>query len=397
MTANTLLTPLMITRKALAVLHAKLSFIGNIDRQHDAAYAKTGAKIGDTLKIRLPNRYTYRRGRVMSTQATTERFTSLQVSTQGGTDMEFTSADLTLSIDDFTERYIEPAMAIIASNMEADAMAMYKDVYQANGTPGTTPNTLRVFTDAGARLTNSLAPSSKRVVLVSPDTQSSMVDALKGLFQSAEDIAEQYREGKIGRTAGFDWYENTLLPAHTNGTDVTGVTVNGASQTGATLNIGGVTSASTFTDGTVFTIAGVFEVHPETKATTSRLQQFVVTADAAMATTTGSITISPSIVTSGALQNVSASPADSAALVFVGSASTTYPQNLAFHKDAFTFATADLEVYPNQVFCARATIDNISMRIWKGTDILNDASPCRIDVLYGFVAQRAELANRVYG
>lgn len=395
--SNTLLTPLQITRKALMVLHQKLTFIGNIDRQYDASFAKTGAKIGDTLKIRLPNRYTYRRGRVMAVQDTVERFASLQVSTQGGVDMSFTSADLTLSIDDFSERFIEPAMDIIASNMEADALAMYKDVYQAVGTPGTTPNTLRTFTDAGARLSNSLAPKSKRYVHVTPDTQSAMVDALKGLFQSSTEIAEQYREGLMGRTAGFDWYENTLLPAHTNGTDVTGVTVNGASQTGATLNIGGVTSASTFTRGTVFTIANVFEVHPETKVTTSRLQQFVVTADAAMSTTTGSISISPSIVTSGALQNVSAAPADTAALVFMGSASTSYQQNLAHHKDAFTFATADLELYANQVFCARATTDGISMRIWKGTDITNDTAPCRVDVLYGFVTQRPELATRVYG
>lgn len=395
--SNTILTPLMITRKALAVLHQKLTFIGNIDRQHDDAYAKTGAKIGDTLKIRLPNTYTYRRGRVMSVQDTTERYTSLQVSTQGGVDMSFTSVDLTLSIDDFSKRFIEPAMAIVAANMEADALAMYKDVYQAVGTPGTTPATMRVFTDARAKLANSLAPTNDRTVHVNPDTQSAMVDALKGLFQSSEQIAEQYREGIMGRTAGFDWFENTLLPAHTNGNKVASVQVNGASQTGATLNIKGVANLDTFTDGTVFTIAGVYAVHPETRVATANLQQFVVTADATMSTTTGSISISPSIITSGALQTVSVSPADSAALVFMGAASTSYPQNLAFQKDAFTFATADLEVYPNQVFCARETYDGISMRIWKGTDITNDASPCRIDVLYGFVAQRPQLACRVYG
>lgn len=395
--ANALLTPQMITRKALMILHQKLTFIGSIDRQHDNSFAKTGAKIGDTMKIRLPNRYTYRRGRVMATQDTVEQYTSLQVATQGGVDMSFTSADLTLSIDDFAERFIEPAMAIVAANMEADALTMYKDVYQAVGTPGTTPATMRVFTDARARLTNSLAPLSKRYVHVTPDTQSAMVDALKGLFQSSDEIAEQYREGLMGRTAGFDWYENTLLPYHTNGNKVSSVQVNGAGQTGSTLNIKGVANADTFTKGTVFTIANVFEVHPETKVTTNRLQQFVVTADATMSTTTGSISISPAITLTGGRQNVSASPADSAALTFVGSASTAYQQNLAHHKDAFTFATVDLEVYPNQVFCARETYEGISMRIWKGTDIINDASPARVDVLYGYVAQRPELAVRVYG
>lgn len=395
--SNSLLTIQQITRKALQILHQQLTFVGNVDRQHDDAYAVTGAKIGDTLRIRKPNRYVFRRGRVMQVQDTTEQYASLQLSNQGGVDISFTSADLTLSLDDFGERVLKPAMSIVAANIESDAMAMYKDVYWAVGTPGTTPNTLRTFTDANARLSKSLAPSDQRIVHVTPDCQSSMVDALKGLFQDSKAIAEQYREGIIGRTAGFDWYQNTLLPVHTNGNKVSGVQVNGASQTGATLNIKGVANADTFSDGTVFTITGVYEVHPETRQTTANLQQFVVTADATMSTTTGSIAISPSIITSGPLQTVSVSPADSANLTFVGSASTSYPQMLAHHKNAFTFATADLEVYDNQPMCKRAVFDGISMRIWKGVDINNDTAPCRIDVLYGFVAQRPEMAVRIFG
>lgn len=395
--SNSLLTIQQITRKALSVLYQKLTFIGSIDRQYDNSYAKVGAKIGDTLKIRKPNRYVFRRGRVMQVQDTVEQYASLTVSNQGGTDMAFTSADLTLSLDDFTDRIIEPAMATIADNIEADALSMYKDVYYAVGTPGTTPATLKVFTDARARLSNSLAPSSQRTVHITPDTASSIVDALKGLFQDSSQIAEQYREGQMGRTAGFEWYENTLLPTHTNGNKVSGVQVNGASQTGTSLNIKGVANADTFTKGSVFTIAGVYEVHPQTRAATSRLQQFVVTADATMSTTTGTITISPSIITSGALQTVSASPADSAALTFMGSASTSYPQNIAHHKSAFTFATVDLELFENQPMCKRAEFEGLSMRIWKGVDINNDTAPCRVDVLYGFVAQRPELAVRIFG
>jgi len=393
---NSLLTPQQITREALRVLHNKLTFIGAINRQYDDSFAKSGAKIGDTLKIRLPNQFTVRSGATLAAQNVTEQSVSLQVGTQKGVDMNFSSLDLTLTLDDFSSRILEPAMAVLASALEADAVSMYKDVYQLVGTPGTTPNTLLTYLQARARLNNSLAPmDANRTTHLSPLATATIVDALKGLFQDSSAIREQYREGSMGRTAGFDWYENPLVPTHTLGNTVAGVQVSGAGQTGSSLNIKGVANGNTFVRGTVFTIAGVFEVHPETKAATGRLQQFVVTADATMSTTTGSIGISPAITITGASQNVGASPADSAALTIVGSASTAYEQELAFHRDAFAFATADLVMPKGVDFAAREVFDGVSMRIVRAYDINNDAFPCRIDVLYGYKTIRPALACRV--
>jgi hypothetical protein len=394
--ANALLTPQQITREALRVLHNKLTFIGNINRQYDDSFAKSGAKIGDTLKIRLPNQYTVRVGKTLSAQDVTEQSVSLQIATQKGVDVNFSSSELTLSLDDFSSRILEPAMAVLASSLEADAFTMYKDVYQQVGTAGTTPNTLLTYLQARARLNNSLTPmDSNRTTHLSPLATATIVDALKGLFQDSSAIREQYREGSMGRTAGFDWFENPLVPTHTNGSTTTGMTVSGAGQTGATLNIGGVANGNTFTYGTTFTIAGVYEVHPETKAVTPRLQPFVIAADATMTGTTGSWSISPAIVTSGAQQNVSASPASGAAITITGAASTGYEQEMAFHRDAFAFATADLVMPKGVDFTAREVYDGVSMRIVRAYDINNDAFPCRIDVFYGYKTIRPQMACRV--
>lgn len=395
--ANSLLTPTMVTREALRVLHKKLNFIGSINRSYDESFAKTGAKIGDSLKIRLPNQYVVRTGATLSAQDTTENSVTLQVATQKGVDLNFTSVDLTLSLDDFSARIIEPAMAVLASNIEADAFNMYKDVYQQVGTAGTIPNNLKVLNQARAKMTDSLTPSGDRSVCLNTDAQVELVDAVKGLFQDSSAIAQQYRDGLMGRTAGFgNIYENTIIPVHTNGTMGGTPLVNGASQTGATIAIDGLAASGTVTKGTVFTLAGVFSVHPETKVSTGKLQQFVVTADAtASSGAIAALAISPSIVTSGATQNVTGSAADNAAVTFVGSASTGYAQNMAFHKDAFAFVTADL-VKPDGVdWSARETIDGLSIRMIRQYDINNDKFPCRLDILYGYKAVRPQMACRI--
>jgi hypothetical protein len=370
-----------------------------VNRTYDDSFAKTGAKIGDTLKIRLPNQYTVRSGKTLSTQDTTETNTTLQVATQKGVDVNFSSAELTLSLDDFSKRILDPAMSVLAANIEADALSMYKDVYASVGTAGTIPtgtDALKVYLQARQKLNQYLAPmDNNRTMHLLPESTVEIVNSLKGLFQDSKAITEQYREGEMGRTAGFDWYENTILPTHTIGNKVASLTVSGATQTGATLVIGGTANNDTFKAGTVFTIAGVFRVHPETKATQADLQQFVVTADLTATTTTATIGISPPIVTSGAAQNVSNSPANSAAIVVTGAANTGYGQNLAFHKDAFAFATADLVMPQGVDFARREVFDGISMRIVRAYDINNDNLPCRIDVMYGYKTIRPQLACRV--
>lgn len=394
--ANTLLTPSQITREALRILHQKLTFIGNINRAYDDSFAKSGAKIGDSLRIRLPNQYAVRTGATLNAQDTVEQSVTLQVQTQKGVDLNFTSVDLTLSLDDFSSRILEPAMAVLAANIEADALSMYKDVYNVVGTPGTVPNALRTYLLARKVLNDNLAPmDNNRNMQLTTSANVEIVDALKGLFQDSTQISKQYREGMMGRTAGFDWYENTLMPNHTNGTQATGFTVSGAGQTGATLAVAGLTSGNTITKGTTFTM-GVYGVHPETKQVQSYLQQYVVTADFTASGTTGNLPISPSIITSGATQNVSGSPANGAVVTLTsGGTGTILGQNIAHHKDAFTFATADLIMPKGVDFAAREVYDGISMRVIRAYDINNDKFPCRLDVLYGYKTIRPQLAVRV--
>lgn len=393
--ANTNLTIDMITNEALMILHQKLNFIGTVNRQYDDSYAKSGAKIGDTLRIRLPNEYTVRTGATLSTQDTTETNTTLAVNTQKGVDVNFTSEELTMDIDNFSKRILEPAMSVLAANIESDAMSMYKDVYNFVDNAGSAMTFAKAL-EASKKLTDSLAPYSERCLNLNTQDNVDMVDALKGLFNAQDKLSSNYKEGRLaGPFSGFDGiYENTLWGTHTTGTAAatTGYLVNGASQTGATLTVD--TGTTTFLDGDVITIAGVNRVHPETKADTGELQQFVVTADSGASAT--SLSISPSITTSGGSQNVSGSPADNAAVSKVGGgASSVFTNTMAYHKDAFAFATADLIMPKGVDMASRKVMDGISMRIVRDYDINNDKFPCRIDVLYGYKAIRPQLACRI--
>jgi hypothetical protein len=391
--ANAILTPTAVTREALRILHQKLNFVGNINRQYDSSYANDGAKIGTDLKIRLPNQFVVRSGATLTTQDTTEQSTTLQVTSQKGVDTTFSSSELTLSLDDFSKRILEPAMSVLAANIEADAMSMFLDVYNNVNNVGSAVTLNKILTGRKS-LNDSLAPmDNNRTALLNTQDNVDLVDALKGLFHSSDSIEEQYKEGKMGRTAGFDFYENTLVPTQTTGTalSATTYTVNGASQTGATVTI--QTGATTFKKGDIVTFAGCNRCHPETKADTGALQSFVVTTDYAGGG--GNLAISPSIVTSGATQNVIASPTNGGAVTKVGGASAVYKPSVLFHKDAFTFATADLIMPKGVHFAAREVLDGISMRIVQQYAIGTDTMPCRIDVLYGYKTIRPQLACRV--
>ena len=393
---NALLTPTAVTRKALQVLHQKLNFIGSINRQYDDSFAKSGAKIGDSLKIRLPNQYTVRSGANLSAQDTNEQSTTLTVSTQKGVDVNFSSAELTLSLDDFSDRILEPAMSVLAATMEADALNMALDVYNAVNNVGSAI-TLNKALAARKILVDNLAPGNERTLLLNTQDNLDLVDGLKGLFQDSAEIAKQYREGAVGRTAGFGTiYENTLLASQATGTaaSVTGYTVNGAVTANGTSAVTVQTGTTTFKKGDVFTVAGCFRVHPETKADTGALQQFVVTADYAGGA--GSLSFAPAIYTSGGAQNVTAGGMpNTGAITKVGGASAVYRPSLAFHKDAFTFATADLVMPQGVDFAARENYDGLAMRIVRQYAISTDTMPCRIDVLYGYKTLRAQLAARI--
>lgn len=389
--ANSILTPTAVTREILRVAHEKLSFIGTVTRAYDDSFAQSGAKIGDTLKIRLPNKYTVRSGKNLNAQDTSETSVSLAVATQKGVDMTFSTAELTMSIDDFSKRIIEPAMAVLCSNIESSMLDFVTPlVYNHVGTPGTLPTFLEIAKAKG-KLNQNLAPKdNNRAIQMESIDMAGMVDALKGLFHDSTQIAKQYREGMVGRATGLDWYENERIYTHTNGSDHTTVTVNdGAIADGdSTITAAG----GNFTAGSVFTFADVYDVHPETKVAYSHLKQFTVTTDG-----TTSLAFTPALQSSGASQNVSALPANGAAITFVGSASTSYPNHLTYHKEAFAFATADLEMPGGVDFAAREVHDGLSIRVVRQYDINSDNLPCRIDILHGYQAIRPEWACRTMG
>tara|TARA_Y100001972_G_scaffold124895_1_gene175048 strand:+ start:2003 stop:2953 length:951 start_codon:yes stop_codon:yes gene_type:complete len=314
--ANTTLTPTQVTREALRILHQKLNFVGTVNRSYDDSFGRSGAKIGDTLKIRLPNQYTVRSGAALSSQDVVESSVSLQVATQKGVDTTWTSDDLTLDIDDFGSRILEPAMSVLAANIESDAMSMFKDIYNNVTDVGATITTGDVL-QASKVLTDNLAPYDGRCLNLNTQDNLDLVDAMKGLFNDQSNLSKNYREGRVAsNTFGFsDIMENSMWPQFTSGTDDgTGdylVNDSGTIAEGST-SITVDTGAGTWKKGDIFYFASVYAVHPETKATQTKLKEFVVTADAGTSAT--SISFSPALHSSGAKQNVSAMPANNAAL-----------------------------------------------------------------------------------
>lgn len=395
--SNSLLTISQITRKAAMVLHQKCNFIGSMNRGYDDAYAKTGAKIGDTLRIRLPNEYSVRTGMAMAAQNTSEQKVDLTVNNVKGVDLNFTSEELALSLDDFTDRIIDPAMSVLAANIEADVYQnLYKQVY--NLVDGDTKAFgFEHVSSARELLTQNLAPLSKRVCILTPRHTTKFINDTKSLFHDSENIEEQYREGKIGRTQAATFYENTVFADHVTGTAVkgdTGYNVNGANQTGSTIAVD--TGTTTFLKGDVITFEGCNAVHPETKQDLGYLKQFVVTEDSGASAT--SLKISPAIVTSGPRQNVTASPTSSGAVSKIGAgANEKLNGSLMFFRDAFCFATADLPLPDGKgAEGYRAVIDGISVSVVRGFSISDRTFPCRLDVLYGYAALRPQLATRIH-
>jgi len=408
----------LVARESLRVAHEVAQFIGTVDRQYDSYYAQNGqGKHGASLRVKKPNQYSRRQGsRVMSVQDQDERSQTLTVATQDGVDMRFNSQELIQSVangaafNDLSDNYIRPAVSALISGIESDFIAFAtKATWNTAGTAGTPPADLAAFGDARAKLNQNLAPKDgNRNIQYDSINMSKIVNGLKGLFQDSAQIKEQYREGMIGRTAMADWYENDRMWTLSNGSDVTCTMAAAAAVTDGAL---GATNGLAMTmaslaaapaTGAVFTVPGVYSCHPETKAVLpgAPLQQFTIVAG-----TTTIQTIAPQIFLTGPRQNVcSVSGAqlttatfDGTGIVpvFVGAASTSYVQNLMYHKEAFQFITADLPLMDDAQKCVRRTQDGLSIRVWMGSDIRNDELLMRLDILYGMAALRPEWACRI--
>jgi len=402
--SNSILTIDMITRKALEILENNLVVTRTVNRQYDSSFAVEGAKIGSTLRIRKPDRALVSEGATLITQAEDEQYASLKVSSQKHIGVNFSSAEMALSLDDFADRVLKPRISQLASSIDADVANAYKKVYNSVGTPGAIPSTSLVLLQAQQKLNENATMMNPRYAVVNPAANASLVEGMKGFFNPSDTISRQFKNGYLGSgILGYDEISmSQSIKQHTNGSRLTtGLLVDGAvSVEGtSTLSVDGGTGAVTFKVGDVFTVAGVYAVNPQTRESTGSLQQFTVTED--NEATNGSwtsIAVSPAMYTAEhALATISAFPANNAVVTVVGAASAQYAQNLVYHKDAISFATADLLLPQGVDMASRQVHNGISLRIVRQYDINSDKMPCRIDVLYGYDVIRPEMACRVWG
>jgi len=392
----------MITRKALEILENNLVLTRNVNRQYDDSYAVEGAKIGTTLRIRLPDRALVTDGAALQVQDDNEQFTTLTVASQKHIGVNFTTAEMTMQLDDFAERVLKPRISQLAASIDADVANSFLNMFQSVGTPGTTPSTTAVLLAAQQKLNESAAVMSPRYATVNPAANAALIEGMKGLFNPVSTISSQFKNGMFGEgILGFDELNmSQSIKQFTTGsrTGAHSVTTTVSAQGTSTIAITG-TGTQTIKKGDVFTINGVFAVNPQTRESTGSLQQFVVTEDVtAAAGAYAAVKISPAIYTSSvALATVSSFPQAGDTITFLGGASTQYPQNLVYHRDAIAFATADLLLPQGVDMASRQVHNGVSMRVVRQYDINNDRMPCRIDVLYGYSVIRPQMAVRLWG
>ena len=400
--SNTLVTCSIVAKESLAILENMLSFSTMVNRDWEAEFSSNmsrGYAPGQTINIKKPPRYTYRAGRVAVPQATVESTVPLTLS-QGGTDLNFTSIERTLSLSKLEDK-LQAAMATVANEIDRQGLQLaHYNTFNALNAAGTLPATqalaLAAITDCNRRLDEMGAPRDKqRGFVMGPALNGAAIQGFAGLFNAQSAISKQFGSGLMVDSLGLAYAMDQNVDTHTNGA-ATATNINGAGQTGSTITVVAV-AGGTLTKGTVITLPGVFAVNPQSRTSTGVLAQFVVTADVAVGAT--SIPISPAIVTSGAFQNVTASPTTGQPYVIVGSASTSYQTNVAFHKDAFTLAMVPMWAPPGGkgvIDVAQETYKGYTVKVTEFYDGVNDNSIMRLDVLFGWAATYPELSVKYY-
>jgi len=398
--SNSLLTIDMITRKSLEILENNLVITRNVNRQYDDSFAVEGAKIGSTLRIRLPDRALVTDGAALQVQDDNEQFTTLTVSSQKHIGINFTSAELTMQLDDFAERVLKPRISQLASTVDADVANAYKLIGNSVGTPGSAPSTALVLLQAQQKLNENAATMSPRYATVNPAANAALVNGLSGFFNPTDVISRQFKNGMMGeQVLGYEEVNmSQSIKVHTCGTraatgNTTGAAVTSEGATTLTLTVG---SGETINAGDVFTIADCYAANPQTRESTGSLFQFVALSSSTT-TTTATVTVAPMYSAGNALCTMVSLPATGKAVVFVGAASTSYPQNMVYHRDAIAFATADLLLPQGVDMASRAVHNGISLRVVRQYDINNDRMPCRVDVLYGYNTIRPQMGCRIWG
>jgi len=392
MSSNSVLTPSLISKETLVMLENNLVAAGKVNRQFENQFVK----IGSTLTVRKPNRFKVTSGPGLAIQDVVEPSVSITISNQKHVDFQFSNQELTLVIEEFSERYLKPAAAELANQLDFDVISNFTSVFNEVGTPGTVPANFAALGAVGQRMDESAVPQDGRVMILNPAAYWSLANGLTGLF--VQSVSEPALKGFLAKIANFEIYLDQNVQNQTVGAYAGSGVVNGANQTGSSLVTNGWSNSITglLNVGDVFTIAGVFAVNPKSRQSTGSLQNFVATSTAnSDGSGNSTISIYPSIVTSGAYQTVSNSPASGAAISVKGTASTSYAQNIAFTKDAFGLVTVPLELPEGVDFKARQEYKGISMAIIRAFDIQNYVFPCRIDILYGTTAYYPELAVRL--
>ena len=410
---NTLITPSMIAKEALMQLENNLVFANKVHREYAKEFR--GGQ-GSTVAIRRPVKFQTTNGATASIQDVDEKSTNIVVDQRKHVAWEFATQDLTLSIEEYSERYIKPAAITLAQTVDRSIASLYSSVWNAVGTPGTTPASFAAVAAAAQRLDEMAVEMSDRCMAVNPAAAYAIANNQTTLNGVGDVRRTAYEKAKVSEIANFEIYQSQNIVTHTVGIATGTPLVNGGSQAVTYANaLGNNWSQSLVTDGwtnstnnilragDVFTIAGVFAVNPVpgegAKQSLPYLQQFTVLANANSGATTGpaTLTISPPIITSGPHQTVSAAPADNAAITVLGTGGAAIPQNLGFHKNAFALVTVPLDMPDGVSFKARESYNGLSMRVIKDYDFTNDTDRIRLDILYGVKAIYPDLACRLVG
>jgi hypothetical protein len=385
--ANTIVTPQIIAKEALMQLENSM-VMGNLVHRD---YKKEFVKVGSTVSVRKPVRFVASDGSTRVNQDATEATTSIIINKQKHVSWNFSSQELTLSIEEYSERYIKPAMIALGNQVDADLCGLYIDIFNAVGAANTTPSTYATIAAAARRLDEEACPDDgERVCVLDPAAAWTLASSATGSMFNVFNpgiVSDVLRKGKLGDMANMQMFKSQNIKAHTPGSDLSG-TVNGVGQVGSTL----VASSTSYKKGDIFTLATSNAVNPISRQSTGSLRQFVATADG-----TTSLSIYPSIITSGAYQTVSVVPTDSGAITGIGTASTDYVNSLAFHKNAFALVMCPMELPDGAPFKARESYNNMSVRVIKDYDINSDTEIIRLDILYGVKTLFPELACRILG
>lgn len=409
---NTLITPSMIAKEALMQLENNLVFANRVHREYASEF-KGGQ--GSTVSIRRPVKFATTNGAVASLQDVEEKSTNIVVDQRKHVAWEFSTQDLTLSIEEYSDRYIKPAAITLAQTVDRAIATLYRSVWNAVGTPGSTPSSFANVALAAQRMDEMAVEMSDRTMAVNPAAAYAIANNQTTLNAVGDVRKSAYERAMVGTVANFDMYQSQNIVTHTVGPLGGTPLINGANQNVAySAAVGATWSQTLVTDGwtasaalrlnagDVFTIAGVFAVNPVpgegTKQVLPYLQQFTVLSNASSdGAGNATLTISPPIITTGPQQTVSAVPADNAAITVLGSAATAYPMNLGFHKNAFALVTVPLDMPDGVAFKARETYKGLSLRVVKDYDFTNDTDRIRLDVLYGVKAIYPDLASRLVG